>query len=78
MLAMYFLAVPLEREQGAWRMVSIFLFSVILGNLFSLLWMPHVPSVGASGGIFGFVGALAAMPLRFRDDMSAAYSANPC
>jgi len=69
MLAVFYLAVPLEHQQGKWRTAVFFLYGAIIGNLLSLIWMPHTPSLGASGGLFGLVGVNAAIMLRYRDDM---------
>lgn len=40
------------------HLAIVFLLSVIGGNVLSLLVMPDIPSVGASGGIMGMVGYL--------------------
>lgn len=72
MFGLYVLAVPLEQQQGRWRLAALYFFSVILGSLFSLMWFPLTPSLGASGGLFGLVGVNAAVILRCRDEMPVA------
>ncbi len=73
MLVLYFLAVPLEYQQGAGRLAACFFYSVITGFVLSLFCMPQMIAVGASGGIFGLVGVYAAMPVRFRAEMPSAW-----
>ncbi len=69
MLVLYFLATPLEYQQGAKRVAAFFLYSVITGFVLSLLFMPKMGAIGASGGIFGLVGVYAALPVRFHAEM---------
>jgi len=64
--AMLFIGRMLEVLQGRWRLELLFVFSVVTGSLASLYWHPHVVSVGASGGIFGLIGVVAAMVVRHR------------
>lgn len=73
MLVFYWLAAPLEYQQGSARLAACFFYSVITGYMLSLLCMPHMKAVGASGGIFGLVGVYAAMPVRFRAEMPPAW-----
>ena len=58
----------LEVFQGRWRSVAFFLFSVVTASLASLWWNPTIVSAGASGGVFGQSGALAALVVRYRHD----------
>jgi len=58
----------LEIFQGRWRPVVYFLFSVVVASLASLWWNPSTISAGASGGVFGQAGALAAIVLIHRRD----------
>lgn len=44
-------------------LITVYLLSGIMGSLFSFWFNPSVPSVGASGSIFGLVGALTAFAL---------------
>lgn len=72
MLALYYIGRPLEAFQGAPRLLAYFLMAVITGNLVSLWWDPTVHSVGASGGVFGLIGAMGAVILRHRRDFPPA------
>jgi rhomboid protease GluP len=64
--AMFYFGSLLEVLQGRWRLGVFLFFAVITGSLGSLLWHPHVVSVGASGGLFGLIGAIAALIIRHR------------
>jgi rhomboid protease GluP len=53
------LGAQLEREFGGARATLVFLFSGMLGFVGTVLWRgPDAFSVGASGGVFGQVGAV--------------------
>ena len=62
MLVLFLLGDNLERAVGKWKYLVIYLFSGIGGNLLSLWWElrtgDYAVSAGASGAIFGVVGAL--------------------
>lgn len=47
----------------------VFLFSAILGSLFSLYLMPLGTSVGASGGIMGLIGFILVISIKFKDEI---------
>ena len=57
----------LEREAGHWRFAVLYLVSGLGGSLFSLTYMvmsaQNYRSVGASGAISGFIGALLVLVL---------------
>ena len=55
--ALYSLAVPLERVFGFGRTATLYLCSGIFGSIMSTIFLPGVISVGASGSVFGIVGA---------------------
>lgn len=49
-----------ESLYGRWTFATLYLVAGIGGSLGSVIWNPNVLSVGASGAIFGIVGALIA------------------
>jgi rhomboid protease GluP len=63
--ALYNLGREVERFSGPVRMALIFLFSGLSGTVFSLIFNPS-PSVGASGAIFGLIGAMGVFLYRHR------------
>lgn len=59
MITLYFIGRLLELEIGHWRFLILFLATVISGNLMSLAFgAMNVISAGASGGVFGLLGAI--------------------
>jgi len=48
----------LERAHGTLRVGAIYMLSGIFGSIASAMFAPHVLSVGASGAIFGLIGAI--------------------
>jgi rhomboid protease GluP len=59
-----------ERMQGTFAFVVVYLLSGWAGNLLSVVIKPYTVSAGASGAIFGVYGALLAVALRPRQSMS--------
>lgn len=53
-----------ERLFGTARFIVLYVFAGLSGSLVSLLWHPGVNSVGASGAIFGVLGAIVAFLVR--------------
>ncbi len=49
-----------ESLYGRWTFAAIYLITGVAAGLASVAWNPDVPSVGASGAIFGLAGALIA------------------
>ncbi len=64
-LSIYWLGTQIERIYGGRRYLIIYILAGIAGNLVSFMRSP-IPSLGASGAIFGLVGAGLIFPLRFR------------
>jgi hypothetical protein len=70
--ALYLFGGVLEVLQGRWRLGLLLVWSVACGSLARLAWNPSVLSAGASGGIFGLIGALLAVVLLHRRDFPPA------
>ncbi|HXY00010.1 MAG TPA: rhomboid family intramembrane serine protease [Candidatus Limnocylindrales bacterium] len=49
-----------ESLYGTWTFGVVYLMTGVAGGLASVAWHPAIPSVGASGAIFGLAGALIA------------------
>jgi membrane associated rhomboid family serine protease len=57
MLALYWFGSLLEQRIGSGRFLALYLVSGLAGSAGALLWSPLTPTVGASGAIFGILGA---------------------
>lgn len=57
MYALFALGKIVEEAMGRWRMILIYTVSAITGGYMSYLYTPNV-AVGASGAIFGLLGAI--------------------
>jgi rhomboid protease GluP len=64
MLALAGFGPLVERLYGSVTYLLIYLLAGIAGSLASISWHPNINSAGASGAIFGILGALLAAPLR--------------
>ena len=72
MLALYFLGPMLENVLGRPRFLALFLVSGLAGSAaVMLLSDPHTPTLGASGAIFGLVGAVAVVVLKVGGQVQA-------
>ena len=58
MYALWIIGMQLESFIGKWRFLVVYLFSAVCGSLLSVVVTPDALSVGASGAIFGLLGAL--------------------
>ena len=58
MYSLYFAGTILEQVIGRWRFGLLYLASGIAGSAGALVWSPNTPTLGASGAIFGILGAL--------------------
>jgi membrane associated rhomboid family serine protease len=65
MYVLYILGQMLEPALGRLRFGTIYAVSLLTGSLGALLVTPHSPTVGASGAVFGLMGA-AAIEMRAR------------
>jgi membrane associated rhomboid family serine protease len=70
MYALWILGRMLEPVLGRWRFVTLYLLSALGGAAASLL-APGVISYGASGAVFGLMGALFVVLRRFGRDVTA-------
>ncbi|MBD0292658.1 MAG: rhomboid family intramembrane serine protease [Jiangellaceae bacterium] len=70
MYALWVLGSLLEPVLGRWRFAALYLLSAVGGSTASLL-ASGVVSLGASGGVFGLLGALFVVMRRFGRDVSA-------
>ena len=57
MLALYWFGSALEQRIGSGRFLLLYLVSGLAGSAGALLLDPGIPTVGASGAIFGILGA---------------------
>ncbi|HUE25710.1 MAG TPA: rhomboid family intramembrane serine protease [Solirubrobacteraceae bacterium] len=58
MLSLYWVGMVLEPAVGRLNFAAIYFASLLAGSFGALLFQPGVPTVGASGAIFGIFGAL--------------------
>jgi rhomboid protease GluP len=60
------LGAQVEELYGGARMLAIYFVASVVGFYASSVWAPFTPSVGASAGLFGMVGAMLALGIRYR------------
>jgi membrane associated rhomboid family serine protease len=58
MWSLYIIGTILEQAIGRWRFLLLYMVSGVAGSAGALVWSPTQPTVGASGAIFGILGAL--------------------
>jgi membrane associated rhomboid family serine protease len=58
MLALLWFGDPVERYLGHWRFLLVYIVSGLAGSAGALIANPHAVTVGASGAIFGMLGAM--------------------
>ncbi len=58
MYSLYLIGTQLENFVGKWKFLAIYFFSMISASLMSCILNPYTISVGASGALFGLLGAL--------------------
>jgi membrane associated rhomboid family serine protease len=64
MFSLYFAGSILEQMVGRWRYVLLYLTAGIAGSAGALVVTPNSPTAGASGAIFGVLGALLVLERR--------------
>lgn len=70
MMALWFLGPPLEQALGRVRFLALYVLSALGGNVLTFwLMAQNIPSLGASGAVFGLFGATAVLMRRLRYDM---------
>ncbi|MEU0360132.1 rhomboid family intramembrane serine protease [Streptomyces cyaneofuscatus] len=70
MLGLWWLGGPLEAALGRVRYLALYLLSGLAGSALTyLIAAPNQPSLGASGAIFGLLGATAVLMRRMNYDM---------
>lgn len=74
--ALYVLGKIIEILSNRAHLAIVFLLSVIGGSVLSLIFLPEGISVGASGGIVGFLGYLAVYGYRRRQLLTNAFLKN--
>ena len=66
------LGAQVEEVFGPSRLIVIYFCSTVGGFLASMFWSPLVPSVGASAGIMGLIGAMIALGMMHRSALGDA------
>ncbi|MEV6954075.1 rhomboid family intramembrane serine protease [Streptomyces sp. NPDC051183] len=70
MLGLWFIGGPLEAALGRARYLAVYLLSGLGGSaLVYLLTQPNAPTLGASGAVFGLLGATVVLARRLRYEM---------
>lgn len=70
MFALYYLGPQIEQILGRARFLAVYLVSALAGSAGVMLFTdPHTPTVGASGAIFGLMGAFAIIALKIKADV---------
>jgi rhomboid protease GluP len=66
------LGAQIEEVYGSSRLIVIYFCATVGGFLASMLWSPMAPSMGASAGIMGLIGAMIALGMMHRSALGAA------
>lgn len=64
MLVLWIIGPPLEDYFGHWRYGLVYLVSGLAGSAGALMWSPNALTVGASGAIWGIMGAALVLEAR--------------
>lgn len=73
MYALYIIGPQIQQIYGVGKYLSIYIISCITASLLGIIASPSAVSVGASGGIFGLMGALLAFAIVERHSMEKRY-----
>jgi membrane associated rhomboid family serine protease len=71
-VALWIFGSAVENTMGRWQFLAVFFLAGMLGNFLSALHVRYDVAVGASGGIFGIVGAYAVAVYRLDGPMYTA------
>ena len=71
MWVLFDLGAQTEEHYGTSRYITIYFIATVTGFLASFFWAPQVPSVGASAGICGLIGAMIALGIRDKSSWGA-------
>lgn len=74
--ALYILGKLIETLSNRNHLAIVFLLSAIGGGVLSLIFLPDIPSIGASGGVIGFLGYLTIYGYKRRKLLSNAFLKN--
>ena len=74
--ALYILGKIIETLSNRAHLAIIFLLSAIGGGILSLIFLPNIASIGASGGIVGFLGYLTVYGYKRRKLLTNAFLKN--
>lgn len=66
MYSLYIIGMQIENFVGKWKFLAIYFCSMITASLMSCVMSPNSVSVGASGAIFGLLGALVYFGYHYR------------
>jgi len=76
MSALNIIGKEVEYIYGSKKYILIYILSALSGSLFSYLFNPNSVSVGASGAIFGLLGAMLVFGLKEKDKIGKQYVKN--
>ncbi|MDV4149756.1 rhomboid family intramembrane serine protease [Clostridium sp. AL.422] len=76
MSALNIIGRQVENVYGGKRFLIIYLLSALGGNVFSYLFKPESISVGASGAVFGLLGAMLVFGIKERKKIGKGYAKN--
>jgi rhomboid protease GluP len=71
MWGLFYVGLQVDEIYGTSRYIVFYLVTSAGGFLASAWWSPDVPSIGASAGIFGLIGAMIALGVRDRSAYGA-------
>ena len=74
--ALFILGKPIEYLSNRSHLAIVFVLSIIGGGVLSLIFLPDSPSIGASGGVIGFLGYLTAYAIKRRKLLPSSFLKN--